>query len=180
MVKRTHLFILLTTILLGCNGTETGNPSTPGVQPTGGGETGCPTLVAKKQAGDNVDVVVDDVIEDLCQKIISCGVTTTTDTCVNALNGEDGDRMTDEFGLLPANSYTVVDWRNGLNDGSITSDATSLADCRSDINALACTGVTPYVTLSDFSRVEDFIPTACSDAFIVASVAEQQTPSGCP
>ena len=176
-MKRGFFLIFALSLLLGCQGTETGNPGTPGVQPTDGGEAACLATKAKEQATDNIDVVVDDVIQDLCEKIIVCGVATTTDTCVNALNGEDGDLMTDEFGLVPVGSYTVLDWRNGLNDGSITISTTGLADCRTDINALACSVVTLYMPASVFSGVENFVPTTCSSAF---SVASADSADGCP
>lgn len=176
-MKRGFLLIFVLSLLLGCNGTETGNPGSTGEQPTGGEEPACLAIRAKEQAADNIDVVVDDVIQDLCSRIIACGVETTTDTCVNALNGEDGDLMTDEFGLAPADFYTVLDWRSGLNDGSIAISTTDLADCRTDINALACSVVTLYMPAAVFTDVENFVPATCSDAFSVVSSASSD---GCP
>lgn len=179
-MKRFLIIFFVLMPFLGCQGTETGNPGTPGAQPTDDGESACLAIRAKEQAADNIDVVVDDVIQDLCSRIIACGVATTTDACVNALNGEDGDLMTDEFGLLPAGSYTVLDWRSGLNDGSITFSTTALADCESEIDALACSVVTTYMPTAVFSTVENFTPDACSGAFSDATPEAQPIADGCP
>lgn len=164
-----------------CQGTETGNP---GVQPGdgGAGEGGCPTDAAPSDAPDpeataGSDQAVDDLIADICSRLIACGSSATTDSCTNALNGEDGDRMTDEFGL--SSSYTVVDWRNGLNAGSITISTISLADCRAEIGELACEEVTPYVAPPDFSGVEEMIPISCASAFGIDASYASPTSDGC-
>lgn len=150
-------------IAAGCQGTETGNPGTPSAQPTDSGED-----AGGEASADRSDAVVDYLIEDLCDRIILCGIETTTEACENALNGEDGDLMTDEFGLLPAGSYTVLDWRDGLNDGSITTSMTDFTDCETDIGALACSIVTLYMPAAVFSTVENFIPASCSEVLSTA------------
>lgn len=173
--KITRLAILLLTlsqIAANCDqpGTETGNPGTPGTTPT-----------CKQSAAAASDQVVDDLIESLCQRIIKCGVVTTTDTCVNALEGAAGDRMTDQFGLTPAGQYTITQLRSGLMNGTITTMNTNLSNCENDIPLISCVTVTSDVSGSSFLGVENIVPTSCLSTFGTISVSSSGPNSGnCP
>ncbi|HSA58357.1 MAG TPA: hypothetical protein VLJ37_01570, partial [bacterium] len=124
------------------------------------------------------DIVVDDLISALCSKIILCGVPTTTDTCFNALNGPDGDRMTDEFGLAEG-ALTVTQLRAALNAGEILADSSQVSPCETAIGSADCTDVGANVSSGDFSGTENFIPVTCAAIFAVSDSGAAPS-SECP
>jgi hypothetical protein len=155
-----------------CQGTETGNPGVPSDNPGGGtgGSTGGENclVVSKRQTGS--DIAVDDLISALCSKIILCGVPTTTDTCFNALNGPDGDLMTDELGLA-AGEFTIAELRQALIDGTLSADTESVSSCEAAIGSVDCASVEANVSSADFSGAENVIPSACLAVFADADAA---------
>ncbi|HEX5036229.1 MAG TPA: hypothetical protein VFX30_03630 [bacterium] len=187
LLKLALVLLAVGQIAATCQGTETGNPGVPSEQPggSGGGTTGgtgtgggCPAALKSETAGDR-DSVVDSLLLDLCHKIILCGVPTTTDTCVNALNGADGDRMTDEFGLLPEGSYTVDSLRDALNEGALSFNSSGFSSCEPAIGSVDCATVEANVTATDFSGTENIVPDVCFEVFgPVANDAEGGAP--CP
>lgn len=173
LLKLALVLLAVGQIAATCQGTETGNPGVPSEQPEGGttGGTGtgggCPAALKLKTSettGDR-DSVVDSLILDLCHKIILCGVATTTDACAAALNGPDGDKMTDEFGLIPAGSYTIDSLRDALNSGSLTFNSAGFASCEPAIGAVDCETVAANVTATDFSGTENIVPDVCFEVF---------------
>lgn len=167
-----------------CQGTETGNPGVPSDNPGGGGTTGgtggetsC-WVVSKKQTGS--DIFVDDVIAALCNKIVVCGVPTTIDTCFNALNGADGDRMTDELGLAEG-AFTIAQLRQALIDGALFADPSTSSACEAAIGSVDCAEVSANVSAGDFSGTEVFIPSTCETVFDAGDAAGAPNPSTeCP
>jgi hypothetical protein len=177
--KILRLFILLMTvgqIAATCQGTETGNPGVPSEQPGGG--TGCPVAL-KAQSTAGSDIVVDDLIAALCSKIILCGVPTTTDTCFNALNGPDGDLMTDEFGLT-VGEFTIEGLRNALNEGTVVASEPEAGACEGAIAEVDCGVVTANVSATDYSGVENFVPESCRGVFVASPEASADFEGGCP
>jgi hypothetical protein len=155
-----------------CQGTETGNPGVPSDNPGGGtgGSTGGETclVVSKRQTG--TDIAVDDLISALCSKIILCGVSTTTDTCFNALNGPDGDLMTDELGLA-AGEFTIAELRQALIDGGLSADASAVSSCETSIGSGDCALIQAQVSAGDFSGTENVVPETCLSVFADADAA---------
>jgi hypothetical protein len=156
-----------------CKGTETGNPGVPSDNPSGGGTSGgtgtggvggCPAALKSQAAGS--DQVVDDLIQTLCNKIILCGIPTTAEACLNALNGEDGDRMTDEFGL-PEGAFTIVELRQALIGGQLTPNDSAVSSCETAIGSEYCSIVTANVSENDFSGTENIVPSSCAAVFPV-------------
>jgi len=173
------LLLALAHVAATCKGTETGNPQ------NSGGQSGCPALVSAQsgllKSATGSDAALDDLILKICQRIIGCGVVTTTDTCFNALNGEDGDLMTDEFGR-PAGT-TIVQLRSDLISGHVIASSTEEPVCVDDIAAVDCSDVTANVSGGDFSGVENIIPASCVNAFAgVEGATDQPSPTsgGCP
>lgn len=164
------LLASLSQLAVTCQGTETGNPGVPG------GGTGCPAKL-KAQAAPGSDLVVDDLISALCARIIHCGVETTTDTCFNALNGPDGDRMTDEFGLATG-GFTIAELREALNEGTVVASEPEANACEGAIAEVDCAVVTTNVSTTDFSGVEDVVPETCRSVFVVSPEASADGP--CP
>ena len=163
-----------------CQGTETGNPGVPSDNPGGGtgGETSC-LVVSKKQTAGS-DIVVDDLLSALCNKIILCGVATTTDTCFNALNGPDGDRMTDELGLVEE-TFTIAELRAALIAGELSANTSAVSSCETAIGSVDCAEVGANVSAGDFSGTENFIPDACFAVFASADAGSDLDPSvECP
>ncbi len=157
----TRLFILLVVVsqvAANCSGTETGNPGRP--------PTSCPPALSALTA-EEADQIIDDLILTICQRVIACESSITTDTCFNALNGEDGDLMLDEFGLLEG-QYTMVTLREGLASGAIVADDSALSTCEGDLSILDCSEVEPNVAPDDFSGVQNFIPDSCVSVFMTA------------
>lgn len=141
-----------------CPGTETGNP---GNAPSGEeeGVDGSPADVSQS--------AIDDLIDTICQMVNLCEDSITTASCVEALNGQDGDQLGNEFGL-PEGEFTTEEIRTGLDDGSIIADSTSIGTCGGDISEVSCSLVTASVSSHDFSNVENFIPDSCGGVFILS------------
>lgn len=185
IAKLALILFAIANIAATCKGTETGNPGVPSDNPDGGGtsgggtttggETGCPAL--KVQASPGSDEVVDNLILALCYKIILCGVVTTTDTCFNALNGADGDRMTDEFGL-PEGTFTVVQLREALLNGDFAASSSSASTCETSIGSVDCAVVGANISSGDFSRTEEIVPPECAAVF--GAVGADGSPVACP
>lgn len=187
LLKLALVLLAVGQIAATCNGTETGNPGVPSEQPGGsegggttGGTGGCPAGLKSQTDDADRDAVVDDLILDLCHKIILCGVPTTTDTCVNALNGAAGDRLTDELGLAP-DAFTIESLRAALNDGAFTFDSASFSSCETAIGSVDCSVVSANVTAADFSGTENIVPDSCVTVFGPVSNDSTGGPSaGCP
>lgn len=182
ILKLAFVLLALAQIAATCKGTETGNPGVPSDNPGGGttggtgGETSC--LILKRQAGS--DIFVDDLIAALCNKIVVCGIPTTIDTCFNALNGADGDRMTDELGLSEG-AFTIAQLRAALISGELTADTSTASSCEAAIGSADCADVGANVTASDFSGTEKFIPVTCETVFATNDAAGAPDPSSaCP
>lgn len=169
--KLVKIFIVLLAIPLiaaACQGTETGNPgNAPGV---------CPTLTAAKSATGS-DETLDDLILAICRRLIACGVSTTVDSCVSDLNGEDGDLMTDEFGR--PEGTTIAQLRADLIAGAVTASASAADACEADVDAVACESVTAAVSAGDLSGAEDLIPSSCAEVFPSSTDASSPTDGGC-
>jgi hypothetical protein len=168
-------------------GTETGNPNNvPGVdggdagtetpEPTGapGAADGdmlldCP-LLDQADNGQGIDLeeetVLDELIQRLCLEIFVCDMSIGTLDCIAALNGEDGDLILDEFGILPEGVLTVEQVHDGLRLEILTIDPISFEECKTAIQNIECSDVTNNVTKDDFSNVEMIIPETCSDVFV--------------
>lgn len=157
MIRRLFLLITLlaglSQMAVTCQGTETGNPG--GMCPAG--------LKSQTTIDPDADMVVDDLILDLCRRIVVCGVTTTIDTCFNALNGPSGDAMIDKFGAVTVD--TVQELRQALQSAEITTSISDLDLCEDSIRTIDCTEVARFVTPPDFSQVQTIIPLDCSDVF---------------
>ncbi len=167
-MARRFLRLIIVLLALGqmgasCHGTETGNPGNPGGT-TGGVPTNCPAALTSGS-----DQSVDDLIFKICQRVIGCGVVTTTDTCVNALNGTDGDPMVAKFGFTLGT--TIVQLRADLISGTVAANAANEASCENDIAVVTCSDVNPAVTGSDFSKVAAFIPDSCVGVYASAEAS---------
>ncbi len=168
LVKIFIVLLALPLIAAACQGTETGNP---------GNEAGvCPTLTAAKSATGS-DETLDDLILAICQRLIACGVSTTVDSCVNDLNGEDGDLMTDEFGR--PDGTTIVQLRADLIAGAVTASASAADACEADLGVVACEDVSANVSAGNFSGVENLIPPSCAEVFPGSTAASSPTDGGC-
>lgn len=172
LLKLTLILFALAQVAATCQGTETGNPGIPG--------GGCPGASPTDGSETAIDggQILDDLILRICQKIVMCGISTTVDACVNALNGVDGDPMTDEFGL-PEGEFTVAELRNALNDGTVFASEAGADSCEVAIGDVACGEVEANVSVTEFSGTENFIPEACAAVFSVAGV-DAAPGEGCP
>lgn len=166
------LLLSLSHLAATCRGTETGNP-----QNNAGAGDGCPTLTAAKTAAGD-DGTLDDLILALCRRFVTCAVPITIDVCVNALNGEDGDLMTDELGQ--AEGTTIDELRENLISGAVISDASIAAACEEDVGTITCSEVTANVSAGDFSGVENLIPASCVDVFPAIPDSVESPSPGCP
>lgn len=154
LIKTFIVLLALPLLAAACQGTETGNPgNAPGVCPTG--------IVTKEATGS--DEVLDDLLLAVCQRLVACGIPTTIDSCLNDLNAENGDALTDELGR-PVGT-TITQLRADLISGAVTASASAATTCETDIGAVACEAVTANVSAGDLSRVEDLIPDSCVSVF---------------
>jgi len=183
LCKLAVILLTLAQIAATCNGTETGNPGVPSDNPGGGsggttgGEVSC-LIASKRQTG--TDIFVDDLIAALCNKIVLCGIPTTIDTCFNALNGPDGDRMTDELGLAP-DAFTITQLRQALIYGTLFADPSLSSTCESVIGSVDCAEVSANVSAGDFSGTEKFVPAACDAVFAAGDADGEPVPgTACP
>ena len=148
----------------GCNGTETGNPG-----------NSAPCLTVSKQTATEE---LDGLVSTICDKLILCGVSTTTDACTLALNGSDGDLMTDELGLSEG-QYTFSQVRTNALQGNISISATDLSICETDISTLDCGEVVQAVPSSDLSPVEDIMPLSCMTVLSVPTTPDSTGQGNC-
>lgn len=179
ILKLALVLLALGQVAATCQGTETGNPGVPSDNPGGGGTTGGETcLVLSKRQTGGTDIAVDDLIAALCNKIVLCGIPTTIDSCFNALNGPDGDRMTDEFGL-PDGEFTIEGLRAALLAGNFSASEAGVSSCEAAIGSVDCGEVGANVAEGEFSGTENFIPATCLSVFAEADAdAAPSTP--CP
>lgn len=80
------------------------------------------------------------------------------------MNGVDGNELGGKLGL-PEGQFTVDGISDGLKDKTITINETALSNCRDALSVIPCTDVTQNITASDFSKVENIVPTACGGVF---------------
>ena len=176
MKKLLLLLLVLPLLAATCQGTETNNPGNS----SGGDGENCLVLTSqtstKKAVGS--DATLDDLILQICQHIIECGVMTTVDTCVNGLNGEDGDLMTDELGLTEGTTITQL--REYLIDETYQADTSLLTVCKNDVSAVECNDITSDVSADDFSGTQNFIPSSCLVIFQYNANTEGPAAGGCP
>ncbi|MBI3541107.1 MAG: hypothetical protein HY073_03090 [Deltaproteobacteria bacterium] len=154
------LLLVVSQIAATCQGTETGNPGTTPNKPCSA------AVVLNQTTTQGSDQAVDDLLSVICQRVLVCGIATTTDTCFNALDGTAGDKMTDNFGLTPAGQYTITQVRADLINGTLSVNQNLLSTCETDISTTPCTSITQNITSNDFSKTENLIPQSCSGVFV--------------
>lgn len=172
--------ILVTLAACGLPGTETGNPiDEPGAgeETPGTGSPGtCPaftlsmSLASANQASDALDAAeqeteLDELIQRLCLSIFLCDPLIGTLECIDTLNGEAGDTILNEFGIVLDDFLTVDEVNTGLRNGNILVDPDAFETCKSDLLTIDCTDVNTHVNSADFSSVENIIPESCTGVF---------------
>ncbi len=174
------------------HGTETGNPSLPGVpsdEPDAEDGSGvdassdCPGLVLgfKSQGTGLAEEETDynELVERLCLNIFLCDNSIGTLHCIDRLTDSEGDPIAAIVG--PAGfDFTADQLQNELRNGTALTDSEGFATCKADIDAIDCSVITNSINVDDFSQVADILPDSCTEIFVIVPEAAADGDLACP
>lgn len=99
--------------------------------------------------------VVEALLSELCSAAVRCDASLTESGCLSALNGS-GHQVWDNFGLLPENSFTTAEVREGIESGQILVNEVSLEDCLHELLE-ACDNSGESFFIGTYQNVENLI-----------------------
>lgn len=152
--------------LLGCGGTEVGNPGTETGNPTDGGSSCADSL----QTGLETDSALDQILYQLCERTSACSGIVSTFSCLQYVNARSEEALVAMLG--PYQNLSLGGLRAELSTGASVVRSTALPACLLDIQSVSCEMIEENISFPDVGHLETIIPTTCNMTF------ERQPPPG--
>lgn len=113
-------------------------------------------IVGCSEEVNSSSLTVDRLLSALCSAAQRCDSRLKSSECVDALNGDIGKQLWDEFGLQPPNTYPTTQVRQEIDSKVIRVSSVELDSCLQELND-TCSRPGEAIPVGSYANVENLI-----------------------